>query len=250
MAAAAAVTVSPQVLSPVLAAPLKQGKYQEAPMLADLVAAGKLPPVEQRLPVNPRVITPTVEVGQYGGTLHRAFKGLSDRWGPVKLTEEGAVQWDAPDPENPNLVANYISEWTQNDDATEYTFKLREGLKWSDGEPFTTADVQFYYDNIFVTELYNRPSALAVGLEGGGTEGLMQLEVLDELTWKLTFSVPNPLLILRFGNDTMGQISGPSMAAPKHYLEKFLGDSDTADQAMIDAAHASQWRVHLARTVV
>jgi len=235
-AAAATATVTPRSITSALAAPAKQGTYKEAPMLADLVAAGTLPPVDQRLPVNPRVITPTVEVGQYGGTLHRAFKGLSDRWGPVKLNEEGAVQWDAPDPENPTMVAHYVSEWTQNEDATQYTFKLREGLKWSDGTPFTTADVQFYYDKIFVPELYNRPSGLNVGLSGESTEGLMQIEVLDELTWKCTFSVSNPLLILRFGNDTMGQVCGPSMAAPKHYLEKFLGDSDTADQTLIDAA--------------
>lgn len=235
-AAAAAAAVTARTVPMASAAPARQAAYKEAPMLAELVAAGQLPPVEQRLPVNPRVIAPTYEVGQYGGVLRRAFKGLSDRWGPVKLSEEGAVQWDAPDPENPTLVANYVSEWSQNEDATQYTFKLREGLKWSDGEPFTTADIQFYYDKLFVPQLYTRPGGMSVGLTGVGDEGIMQLEVLDELTWRVTFSVPNPLFILRFGNDTMGQIAGPSMAAPKHYLEKYLGDSDTADQALIDAA--------------
>jgi peptide/nickel transport system substrate-binding protein len=235
-AAAAAATVTARAVPLASAAPQRQMTYNEAPMLAELVAAGELPPVEERLPVNPRVITPTHEVGQYGGTLRRAFKGLSDRWGPVKLSEEGAIQWDAPDPENPTLVVNYISEWSQNEDATQYTFKLREGLKWSDGEPFTTEDVQFYYDKIFVPKLHSRPGPLEIGLAGEGDEGMMQLEVLDELTWRVTFSVSHPLLILRFGNDTMGQIAGPSMAAPKHYLEKYLGDSETADQALIDAA--------------
>ncbi|MCI0710239.1 MAG: ABC transporter substrate-binding protein [Chloroflexi bacterium] len=232
--AAAAAAVTAQHVNHVSATPPSQGGYGEAPMLAELVASGDLPPVEQRLPVNPRVITPTSEVGQYGGTLRRAFKGLSDRWGPVKLSEEGAIQWDAPDPENPTLVVNYISEWSQNDDASQYTFKLREGLKWSDGMPFTTADVQFWYDKIFIPELQTRPGPLAVGEPG--SDDVMQLEVLDELTWHVTFPVPHPLLILRFGNDTMGQIGGPSMAAPKHYLEKYIGDADTADQALIDAA--------------
>jgi peptide/nickel transport system substrate-binding protein len=195
-AAAAAAAVTARAVPLASAAPARQATYNEAPMLAELVAAGQLPPVDQRLPVNPRVITPTHEVGQYGGVLRRAFKGLSDRWGPVKLSEEGAIQWDAPDPENPTLVVNYISEWSQNEDATQYTFKLREGLKWSDGMPFTTADIQFYFDKIYVPQMYTRPGGLNVGLTGEGDAGIVQLEVLDELTWRLTFSVPNPLFIL------------------------------------------------------
>src|SRR5512145_1912474 len=191
MAAAAAATAASSVPRIAMAQTVKQGQqqYQEAPMLADLVASGELPPIEQRIPLNPRVITPLDEVGEYGGVWRRAFKGLSDRWGPVKLNEEGAVQWDAPDPDTTNLVVNYISEWTQNDDATEYTFTLREGLKWSDGEPFTTEDVQFYYDNIYLTELMARPGPINVGNVGD----VMTLEIIDDLTWKVTFTVSNPL---------------------------------------------------------
>ena len=39
-------------------------------MLADLVKAGKLPPVEQRLPPSPFVVKPNVTIGKYGGTLN------------------------------------------------------------------------------------------------------------------------------------------------------------------------------------
>jgi peptide/nickel transport system substrate-binding protein len=120
--------------------------YHEAPMLTDLVNSGDLPPVADRIPKNPRVITPYDEIGQYGGTWHRAFKGLSDRWGPNKLQEEFMLEWYAPDPDSLTIEPNYISEWTQNEDATEFTFTLREGLKWSDGASFTTEDVQFGYD--------------------------------------------------------------------------------------------------------
>ncbi|HEX2906558.1 MAG TPA: ABC transporter substrate-binding protein [Phototrophicaceae bacterium] len=234
MASGAAAAIAANVI-PVPSVVAQGAKYKEAPMLAELVAAGSLPSVDQRLPVNPRVITPFAEVGEYGGTWHRAFKGLSDRWGPVKLSEEGAIQWDAPDADTTNLVANYISEWSQNDNATEYTFKLREGLKWSDGAPFTTEDVQFWYDKMFVTNLFTRPDTLNVGL-GGDEANLMKLDVIDELTWKVTFAVPNPLLPIRMGTNTSGLVAGPTMAAPKHYLEKYLGDADTADQALIDAA--------------
>src|SRR6476646_6103331 len=50
-------------------------KFSEAPMLAELVKAGKLPPVEQRIPSEPRVWQPLNEIGKYGGTwrrIHRA----------------------------------------------------------------------------------------------------------------------------------------------------------------------------------
>jgi peptide/nickel transport system substrate-binding protein len=217
------------VLPAIAAAPARQGTYQEAPMLAELVASGDLPPVAERIPVNPRVITPYSEVGEYGGTWRRAFKGLSDRFGPVKLTEEMAIEWDAPDPETTGLVANYISEWSQNEDATEYTFTLREGLKWSDGMPFTTADVQFYYESLFLTNVQGQPGQYMIGGEP------MTVEIVDELTWKAIFPAPNPLLPINIAKSTLGLTSGPTMAAPKHYLERFIGDADTADQEAIDA---------------
>ena len=45
--------------------------YKEAPMLASMVAAGELPPVEERLPIEPKVLVPLEAVGTYGGTLKR-----------------------------------------------------------------------------------------------------------------------------------------------------------------------------------
>jgi peptide/nickel transport system substrate-binding protein len=228
-AAAAAAAVAARAAPLASAAPAQQATYKESPMLAELVAAGELPPVEERLPTNPRVITPYNEVGEYGGTWRRAFKGLSDRWGPTKLNEEMAIEWDAPDPDTTNLVVNFISEWSQNEDATEYTFTLRDGLKWSDGVPLTTEAVQFWYDEIFLTQLLNKPDFLIIG----GVD--MELEVVDELTWKARFAVPNPLLPIRIAKSTGGMTGGPTMAAPGHYLYKYLPHL-TDDQSLIDAA--------------
>jgi peptide/nickel transport system substrate-binding protein len=53
-------------------------EFQEAPMLAELVKAGKLPPVEQRIPAEPMVWQPLNEIGKYGGTWRRAFTGPAD----------------------------------------------------------------------------------------------------------------------------------------------------------------------------
>ena len=54
----------------VLSAVVYAGPYNEAPMLSELVAAGKLPPVEDRLPLEPLVVEPVESIGKYGGTAH------------------------------------------------------------------------------------------------------------------------------------------------------------------------------------
>src|SRR3546814_11752670 len=38
--------------------------------------------------------------------------------------------------------------WSWNDDRTKLTFKLREGVRWHDGKPFTAADVKCTWDLI------------------------------------------------------------------------------------------------------
>src|SRR5262252_7046206 len=54
--------------------------FKEAPQLAELVKAGKLPPVAERIGQDPLVIKPVHEVGKYGGTWRRGFTGPADFW--------------------------------------------------------------------------------------------------------------------------------------------------------------------------
>jgi peptide/nickel transport system substrate-binding protein len=204
--------------------------YNEAPMLAALVAAGELPPVDARLPSNPRVLRVNSEIGQYGGTWRRAYKGLSDRWGPTKLHEEMAMEWDAPDPDTINVVPGFVEKWEQNADASEFTFFLRQGLKWSDGVEMTTDDVQFWYDEIYVGDIAAREEYYTFDSTPMG------LEVIDAYTWKLTFPGPNPLLPIQVAKRTGGMTGGPSMAGPAHYLSQFIPTHPNANQSMIDAA--------------
>ena len=103
--------------------------YKDSPYLATQVSGGKIPAVAQRLPSNPRVLTPLQEVGQFGGTWRGAYRGLSDRVGPTKQIEENFIRWSAPDPTTIKLVANVPEKWETNADASEYTFYLRQGMK-------------------------------------------------------------------------------------------------------------------------
>ena len=122
-------------------------KFREAPMLAQLVAAGKLPPVEERLPVKSDVmVIPAIdEVGKYGGSLRRVLIGPGDvscnvgrvnGMAPFRYTMDGT-----------ELVAHTAKGMEPNSDGSEWTVNLREGLKWSDGAPFTADDWIFRRGN-------------------------------------------------------------------------------------------------------
>lgn len=212
------------------AAAAMPGKFNEAPMLAELVQAGSLPPVDERLPVNPMVMPVVEQTGNYGGAFRRAFKGVSDRWGPTKCQDHGLAWYD----QDLNMQPRMAESWETNDDASEWTFHLREGTKWSDGEPFTTADIQYWYDN----ELSNSDLNPAGGGVGNGQwatgpdNTVMQLDVIDDYTFKVTFADPNPLFIYKVGRLSGGRVSG--LYAPAHYMKQFHMDL-TDDQAGLEA---------------
>lgn len=197
------------------------GKFKEAPMLADLVKAGKLPPVEQRLPANPRVLKPLEEIGQYGGTWRGAYKGLSDRVGPTKQLEENFIEWDAPDPSTVKVLANIPEKWEQNADASEFTFYLRKGMRWSNGDEVTTDDVKFYVEDIqFNKDIRPAPAFLVRQLVGGETK-LATLTVVDKYTFKIKYALPFPLMPIQLAKSGGGGVSYPGFVMPSNYLKKF-----------------------------
>ena len=77
-----------------------QQKYNEPPMLAEMVANGELPPVEERLPPNPFVRQVNSEIGTYGGTLNKWDTNLRNAfftlYGYVFNTEMGGYGFDTP----------------------------------------------------------------------------------------------------------------------------------------------------------
>ena len=96
-------------------------------MLAEMVAAGDLPPVDERLPKNPWVYPPNDGIGNFGGYMRRGFKGISDRWGCRKFCDRKLLTY-SPDLQ---VVPRFCESYELSDDATTWTFHLREGVKWS-----------------------------------------------------------------------------------------------------------------------
>src|SRR5512147_1196279 len=100
-------------------------KYKEAPDLAKLVADGKLPPVEQRLPDEPRVVTAD-SVGQYGGVWRRGFIGPSDYNGYVRVVYDSLVVFS---PDGGSIEPKVALGWENSSDYKSWTVKLRKGAK-------------------------------------------------------------------------------------------------------------------------
>ena len=121
----------------------------ESPMLAELVKAGKLPPLEERLPENPLVEEPVSEIGKYGGklVLGTAFF-LDDERLPTRVDRNGLFQFTYPFPSKGPIRPNLAESWNWNNEGTELTINLRKAIKWSDGTPFTAEDVVFFMNDI------------------------------------------------------------------------------------------------------
>ncbi len=200
----------------------KPDSFQEAPLLAARVAAGELPPVEERLPENPLVLQPTRGIGKYGGTWYRGFTGPADGQNMERPLKDHLLFYEVS---GLTVQPNIAESWTQNEDATEFTFTLRKGHKWSDGHPFTTADIMFWVDHMLHNEELN-PSKPAWTQKGGET---LQFEAIDEQTFKVTSPEPYaPFVtliasVIVAGQHTRGD-GGDGLYAPRHYLEQFHPD--------------------------
>lgn len=207
--------------------------FQESPMLAEQVKTGKLPPVEQRLPEKPTVLQ-AAEVGKYGGNWQRAYKGPGDRWGPTKLMEERVVKWSQKPGGPLELVPGYISSYSVSEDSREYTFTLLKGLKWSDGEPVTTEDVRFWYEDVYMNK--DILASIDQTLAPGGKP--MKLEVVDEQTFKVKFDEPYVYFLEILAKDSTGDpsLDRPSFLFPKHYLKQF--NNKYASEGELKAAAA------------
>ncbi|CAN5361180.1 ABC transporter substrate-binding protein [soil metagenome] len=139
---------------------------KEAPEFAKLVADGKLPKLADRLPANPLVVTPLEKVGTYGGTWRRGLSGSSDHNGILRcIGNMGLTRWDF---DFTKVLPNVAESWEVSADSSTFVFKLRKGMKWSDGTPFTADDVVFSIEDcVKNTELYKTvPSILSVAGKG------------------------------------------------------------------------------------
>jgi peptide/nickel transport system substrate-binding protein len=200
--------------------------FKESPEFAALVAQGKLPPVAQRIGRSPLVLKPVQGVGRYGGQLRRGVLGNSDTLNAARFCAgpDSLLYWDY---QGKNIVPNIAKGFEFSDGNRVLTLHLREGMKWSDGMPFTADDIVFWRQDVNLN-----PSL------GGGTQFLringaeVQVRKVDDLTVQYVSPVPNTLMpqYLAGWTDLAGMATAVSFSVlgaaggvlPKHYLSKFL----------------------------
>ena len=127
--------------------PSSRRRFKEAPQLAELVKAGKLPPVEQRIGQDPLVVKPLREIGKYGGTWRRGFTGPFDTSNGHRAAQNDKLLYF--DYTGTKIVPNIARGWEVSPDGKVTTLLLRRGMKWSDGQPFTADDFVFWFEDVY-----------------------------------------------------------------------------------------------------
>ena len=195
--------------------------FKEAPQLAELVKAGKLPPVQERIGQDPLVVKPLREIGKYGGTWRRGFTGPFDTSNGHRVAQNDKLLYY--DYTGTKLVPNIARAWEVSPDGKVTTLLLRRGMKWSDGHPFTADDFVFWYQDVYQNKDLV-PTPLSVMTIGGKP---IAIEKIDAAT--IRFVSPEPYYALptvlasvwgighhaRLGRSALGGF------APAHYLKQF-----------------------------
>ncbi len=176
--------------------------YTQAPMLDGM----DLPPVADRLPAQPMVEDAEyLTIGTYGGELRRSAG--SGNWGAGKPIEEGLFRFTTKGTVEPNVAKGF----DVNEDATVYTIYLREGMKWSDGQPFTAEDCVWFFNTICLNKVDGK-GVRNCHKDANGNPAVV--EKVDDTTFTVTFGTPKYDFIEALTVDLKWHF------APKHIFEK------------------------------
>lgn len=200
-------------------------KYKEAPILADLVKAGKLPPVAQRLPENPLVVETYESIGQYGGVWRRGFLGPSDFNNYNRIVYDALVRFS---PDGTKIEPKLALKVEPSKDYTGWTVTLRKGAKWSDGSPFTADDIMFWYSDV----LLNKDLTPALPTWMKNRDGSpVTVEKVDDITVRWVYKDPNTTFLMELANKDSGDRQFAAFL-PSKYLKQF--HAKYADRAQLE----------------
>ncbi|RDC73144.1 diguanylate cyclase [Rhodovulum sp. 12E13] len=146
---------------------------------------------------------------QMGGTLRiqsdvRALKDpRTYDWPQMSNFSRGWLEYLVEYQRDGSITPMLLESWEVNEDATQYTLRLREGVTWNDGDPFTAADVAYNIrrwceQNVEGNSMAARVSSLIDPETGEAREGA--IEVADDLTVVLTLETPDITLIAGFSD--------------------------------------------------
>jgi peptide/nickel transport system substrate-binding protein len=190
---------------------------REAPQLAELVKQGKLPPLDERLPVTPLTLSPVNTIGKYGGRSRMQTSWLAGffeegQYGhsPVRWVDDGM-----------DIKPGLLDTWSANEDNSEWTLHMREGIRWSDGTPATMNDTLWWWENMTVAFDPNNPDGMAEWSHDANG-AIVKMSLVDDFTLKMTYGTPAPLTLKQLAMWVKGAIYSPERwIVPVHYLKQF-----------------------------
>jgi peptide/nickel transport system substrate-binding protein len=199
----------------------------ETPMLEPLVASGELPPVAERVPGSPLIVDLAAEgkePGQPGGEI----TWLAGRARDIRIQNVYSYARLIGYTTDFQFVPD-ILEAFEVEEGRIFTFHLRPGHKWSDGEPFTTEDFRYQFFDV-ETNIEIKPFGPDSRLVVDGE--LPNVEIVDEVTIRYSWSKPNPQLL-----PALAAPAPMYLYAPSHYLRQF--HAAYADAAILEQAVAT-----------
>lgn len=212
--------------------PAKSVEFGEAPELVKLVEAGQLPPVKDRLPTTPMIVSPNDKVGEYGGTWKMAQRNERDHAILIRtIGYEPLLRWT---PQWTTTIPNVALSFQPSSDATEFFFRLRPGMRWSDGEPFTAEDIVFWYEDILGNQAF--PDAVPEWLTSGGNA--VQVDQIDDTTVAFRFSTPYGL----FPTALARPEGVEPVSYPAHFLKPLLPKYNSNADADAKALGFAGWK--------
>ena len=208
-------------------------EYGETPSLEAAVAAGEMPPVGERVPEEPRIVTYEDGVatpGRHGGDLRMLVGRAKDVRLLVVYGYARLVGYDRDYEIHPDILAG-----VEVKDGRSFTLKLRKGHHWSDGHPFTAEDFRYWWEDVA-----NNPDLAPSGPPKDMLiDGLApSFELIDETTVRYTWPRRNPFFV-----PAMARAAPLFIYRPAHYLKRFHLEYAAADDlaAMADQGGERNW---------
>jgi peptide/nickel transport system substrate-binding protein len=173
-------------------------------------------------------------VGAYGGNMTLGQVSASTGYPASNFTTfESMFLLDRYGAE---VVPNIAKGWEFSNEGKTFTINLREGLKWSDGEPFTAEDIRYFWEDVMLnTDLTpNPPSRFSPGGEP------MTMTVVDTYTVQLDFAVPYYAILPNLSSVVFTGCQGDFFDAA-HYMKQFHIKYNPDVEADAKAAGFETW---------
>jgi len=196
------------ILASVVAA---QTALVETPSLKEAIAAKTLPPVEMRVPESPRIIDLKLSnraPGKHGGSM----KMLMGKQKDIRMMTVYGYARLVVYNEKLGLTADILESYEVEDNRI-FTLRLRRGHKWSDGQPFTSEDFRYFWEDVANNEALSRGTLNKNLLVNNKPP---RFEVIDEVTVRYSWDAPNPEFLPALAGSRPLYIYRPA-----HYLKQF-----------------------------